>query len=324
MFYDSMIKTEKSDDMYEAWQEYREELTDTILSYIESYHIKRELLINKNIRLSRDYGIEDAVAKMDKKPVLAIWGAGGCNDIDVKKLSKYFKLVLIDHQLDVVTEVIKRFNLPSDTVAMDMKFWDVSDDEYRMFEALLSDGKPEEIKDYLGEISGKMPVYNLGVEKLFDHSVVIGLASQLNARFMALAQKYPNVDLDFMAGLVGDMNKKAVDALWNSVSTMTKNLVIYGYEATCFDKSLDEYSEEDLFRKKEHINEEAEEKNSLGEIPYWIDENLTNIMGSRELETKLKSVEEFGEFGRIANCRSLIWNFTAWKSYLMLLVALER
>lgn len=324
MFYDSMIKTEKSNDMYEAWQEYREELTDTILSYIESYHIKRELLINKNIRLSRDYGIEDAVAKMDKKPVLAIWGAGGCNDIDVEKLSKYFKLVLIDHQLDVVTEVIKRFNLPSDTVAMDMKFWDVSDDEYRMFEALLSDGKPEEIKDYLGEISGRMPVYNLGVEKLFDYSVVIGLASQLNVRFMALAKKYSNVDLDFMAGLVGDMNKKAVDALWNSVSTMTKNLVIYGYEAACFDKSLDEYSEEVLSRKKEHINEEAEEKISLGEIPYWIDENLTGIMGSRELETKLKSVEEFGEYGSIANCRSLIWNFTVWKSYLMLLVALER
>ena len=324
MFYDSMIKTEKSDDMYEAWQEYREELTDTILSYIEGYHIKRELLVNKNIRLSRDYGIKDVVAKMDKKPVLAIWGAGGCNDIDVKKLSKYFKLVLIDHQLDVVTEAIKRFNLPQDTAAMDMKFWDVSDDEYRMFEALLADGEPEEIKDYVEEITNKMPVYNLGIEKLFDYSVVIGLASQLNARFMALAQKYQNIDLDYMAGLVGDMNKKAVDALWNSVSTMTKNLVIYGYEADYLDKSTNEYSMEELSYNKEHVNEEAEEKIYLGEIPYWIDENLTHIMGSRELERKIKSAKETEDYNVISNCRSLIWNFTIRKSYLMLMVALER
>lgn len=328
MFFDEMKKTENSDIMHEDWKEYRGELTDIILNEIESYHIKKELIDNKRLRVSKDFVLKYVYEAGEKKPVLAIWGAGGCNDLDVERLSKHFRLVLIDNNMEILEGVINKYMLPEDTITLDLKFWDISDDDYRMFEALLSDGDIEEIKDYMQELSSQVPIYDFGVDSIFDYSVVVGLASQLNARFMALAQRYPDIDYKTMAGIIGEMNEKAVSMLWSCVDIMTRHLVIYGYEAYVLDKNPGdkEYfkNEVEFLTNRDHIIEDSQEKLSVGQLPTWIDQNYTNIMGCRELESIIKSEHYKCKTFKIMNCIDLIWDFNAIKKYLMLIVSLER
>ena len=86
MDYYKMIASENTDSMYEKWSEYRNELTDYIIEGIEHLHIRRKLADTGKRRIYGEYNIETIVAEKVNRPTLAIWGAGGCNDIDIVRL----------------------------------------------------------------------------------------------------------------------------------------------------------------------------------------------------------------------------------------------
>ena len=66
-YLDRLITSEVLPNAYKEWRGYRQKLTD----FIE----------------------ENCVAEGGCKPVLAIWGAGRSNDIDLARLAESFKLV---------------------------------------------------------------------------------------------------------------------------------------------------------------------------------------------------------------------------------------
>lgn len=332
MFYEEIKKTENSDLMWEYWQEYRNKLTNLIISNIESFNIKKELIKNKAIRLDNSCSKEMFLSGT-KKPTLAIWGAGGCNDIDIERLSDFFQLVLIDCDAASVNSAIEKYNVNEVCRYIDLKFWDISDDEYNLFEAMLIDGvEIETIREYLLELSDKMAYYSHEAFQGFDYSVVVGLTSQLNARFMALMEIYSDEerlkgknikriysrkDKEEIKCVIDDINKKAVKKTFDLVNSITNNLVLYGYEIDWSDKMHCER----LSDKCKNINDECEENNNR--LPVWAEKNLTCIMGARELETEIIEALK-KQKRRLFDCKGLIWNFTPKKEYLMLIVALER
>ncbi len=333
MFYEEIKKTENSDVMWEFWQEYRNKLTDLIISTIESFNIKKELIKKRTIRLAKSCSKEMFLSDTNKKPTLAIWGAGGCNDIDIEKLSELFQLVLIDCDAARVNSAMEKYNVNEDCRYIDLKFWDISDDEYNLFEAMLLDGVDvKTIGEHLLELSDKIACYSHEAFQGFDYSVVVGLTSQLNARFMALMEIYSDEewlkdknikkiysrkDKEEIKRVIDDINKKAVKKTFDLVNRITNNLVLYGYEIDWSDKMHCGH----LLDKCNSINDECEENSN--ELPECAEKNLTCIMGARELETEIIDALK-NQKNRLFNYKGLIWNFTPTKEYLMLIVALER
>ena len=59
-------------------------------------------------------------------PVLAIWGAGRSNDIDLARLAERFKLVLIDRDAEGLAQACKTYGLEeTDAICVDLPFWNV-------------------------------------------------------------------------------------------------------------------------------------------------------------------------------------------------------
>jgi len=104
MKYYDIVASEISDDMYDDWSEYRNHITDYIFSAVENHIIKKKLKEDSCIRLKNLHSKELLATTDDSKPTLAIWGAGGCNDIDIKRLAKYFKLILIDRDIEILNK----------------------------------------------------------------------------------------------------------------------------------------------------------------------------------------------------------------------------
>lgn len=284
-----IVESECVEERYEAWSDYRNNLTEYIIRSIEDYYIREKLTSKRLRRLNFDYSIEDATSEYGK-PVLAIWGAGGCNDIDINVLSKHFKLVLIDNNEAVVKKCIARYGLDSTQyVSCDLRFWDVSDDDYEMYEALMMEGAPwEEINAFLDELCNGMKVneYNSinGIQlKGFNYSVVIGLASQLVSRFVAILHiykdNYSSTDLEKIYIKLEKMSEIAVKRMFLSIMSTTRNMAIFGYE-------------------KEVVGEAGKvQGNNV----------LTELIGQAVEKDSLKC---------ISKC-NLNWNFAEEKSYVM-------
>ena len=80
-YLDRLIASEVLPNAYKEWRGYRQKLTD----FIE----------------------ENCVAEGGGKPVLAIWGAGRSNDIDLARLAERFKLVLIDRDAEGLVQRVR-------------------------------------------------------------------------------------------------------------------------------------------------------------------------------------------------------------------------
>ena len=76
-----MIETENSDPMRTAWTDYRQTLTSYVLEGIESYYRRAHLARQGKLR-DQAFTLE-ADVPLEAKPVVAIWGAGRCNDLDL-------------------------------------------------------------------------------------------------------------------------------------------------------------------------------------------------------------------------------------------------
>ena len=277
-YLDRLIASEVLPNAYKEWRGYRQKLTD----FIE----------------------ENCVAEGGCKPVLAIWGAGRSNDIDLARLAERFKLVLIDRDAEGLAQACKTYGLEeTDAICVDLPFWNVELETYEMFEALLAEGEEAEIViEHLQQVAFDNSHRVLpDIGRRFDYSVCIGLHSQLNARFAGLLymyrENYDEEELQMIENAIRALNEAAVTRTNDVIYMLTEKLMVFGLEWAV-------------------VNESA--------MDQW--ENLVpeEIEGALQLRHDIGMHKDFDI--RIEAERRLFWPF-AWKErkkgYVMELLAVQ-
>ena len=82
MRYKEMIATEDTTQMYDAWASYRGQLTNYVLDGVEDFYRRQYLLRTGKLR-AEGFSLETELVHIGKKPVVAIWGAGNCSDLEL-------------------------------------------------------------------------------------------------------------------------------------------------------------------------------------------------------------------------------------------------
>lgn len=277
-YLDRLIASEVLPNAYKEWRGYRQKLTD----FIE----------------------ENCVAEGGCKPVLAIWGAGRSNDIDLARLAERFKLVLIDQDAEGLAQACKTYGLEeTDAICVDLPFWNVELETYEMFEALLAEGEEAEIViEHLKQVAFDNSHRVLPeIGRRFDYSVCVGLHSQLNARFAGLLymyrENYDEEELQMIENAIRALNEVAVTRTNDVIYMLTEKLMVFGLEWAV-------------------VNESA--------MDQW--ENLVpeEIEGALQLRHDIGMHKDFDI--RIEAERRLFWPF-AWKErkkgYVMELLAVQ-
>ena len=277
-YLDRLIASEVLPNAYKEWRGYRQKLTD----FIE----------------------ENCVAEGGCKPVLAIWGAGRSNDIDLARLAERFKLVLIDRDAEGLAQACKTYGLEeTDAICVDLPFWNVELETYEMFEALLAEGEEAEIViEHLKQVAFDNSHRVLpDIRRRFDYSVCVGLHSQLNARFAGLLymyrENYDEEELQMIENAIRALNEAAVTRTNDVIYMLTEKLMVFGLEWAV-------------------VNESA--------MDQW--ENLVpeEIEGALQLRHDIGMHKDFDI--RIEAERRLFWPF-AWKErkkgYVMELLAVQ-
>lgn len=217
-YLDRLIASEVLPNAYKEWRGYRQKLTD----FIE----------------------ENCVAEGGCKPVLAIWGAGRSNDIDLARLAERFKLVLIDRDAEGLAQACKAYGLEeTDAICVDLPFWNVELETYEMFEALLAEGEEAEIViEHLKQVAFDNSHRVLPeIGRRFDYSVCVGLHSQLNARFAGLLymyrENYDEEELQMIENAIRALNEAAVTRTNDVIYMLTEKLMVFGLEWAVVNKS---------------------------------------------------------------------------------------
>lgn len=277
-YLDRLIASEVLPNAYKEWRGYRQKLTD----FIE----------------------ENCVAEGGCKPVLAIWGAGRSNDIDLARLAERFKLVLIDRDAEGLAQACKAYGLEeTDAICVDLPFWNVELETYEMFEALLAEGEEAEIViEHLKQVAFDNSHRVLSdIGRRFDYSVCIGLHSQLNARFAGLLymyrENYDEEELQMIENAIRALNEAAVTRTNDVIYMLTEKLMVFGLEWAV-------------------VNESAMEQ--------WEKLVPEDIEGALQLRHDIGMHKDFDI--RIEAERRLFWPF-AWKErkkgYVMELLAVQ-
>ncbi len=222
-YLDRLIASEVLPNAYKEWRGYRQKLTD----FIE----------------------ENCVAEGGCKPVLAIWGAGRSNDIDLARLAERFKLVLIDRDAEGLVQACKTYGLEeTDVICVDLPFWNVELETYEMFEALLAEGEEAEIViEHLKQVAFDNSHRVLpDIGRRFDYSVCVGLHSQLNARFAGLLymyrENYDEEELQMIENAIRALNEAAVTRTNDVIYMLTENLMVFGLEwAVVNESAMDQW-----------------------------------------------------------------------------------
>lgn len=313
---DRLVKSEDTRERYNAWSDYRKDLTNYIMESVHDSLIKNKLMINRERRLKEEYNFDTAINEFisveKRKPSLAIWGAGGCNDIDIKALSKYFTLVLIDRDIQMI-EYAREKNCLSKEVCkcVDIKFFDISYDSYQMLEAMLKDDCDIcEIKEYIQEIISTKESCMTSDIPHFDYSVAVGLSSQLTARLCALLAEYDR--LTMIEDVIKEITGNAVNDMMECIISLTDRLIITGYEL---------YSAEDDMGKFE------QEKLELCDALYVVGEETeyeSCILGNEFLVATIRMLIKKNIIYRPLKRAILIWPFTHKKNYMMHIMSMEK
>ena len=222
-YLDRLIASEVLPNAYKEWRGYRQKLTD----FIE----------------------ENCVAEGGCKPVLAIWGAGRSNDIDLARLAERFKLVLIDRDAEGLVQACKTYGLEeTDVFCVDLPFWNVELETYEMFEALLAEGEEAEIViEHLKQVAFDNSHRVLpDIGRRFDYSVCVGLHSQLNARFAGLLymyrENYDEEELQMIENAIRALNEAAVTRTNDVIYMLTEKLMVFGLEwAVVNESAMDQW-----------------------------------------------------------------------------------
>lgn len=222
-YLDRLIASEVLPNAYKEWRGYRQKLTD----FIE----------------------ENCVAEGGRKPVLAIWGAGRSNDIDLARLAERFKLVLIDRDAEGLAQACKTYGLgETDAICVDLPFWNVELETYEMFEALLAEGEEAEIViEHLKQVAFDNSHRVLpDIGRRFDYSACVGLHSQLNARFAGLLymyrENYDEEELQMIENAIRALNEAAVTRTNDVIYMLTEKLMVFGLEwAVVNESAMDQW-----------------------------------------------------------------------------------
>ena len=222
-YLDRLIASEVLPNAYKEWRGFRQKLTD----FIE----------------------ENCVAEGGCKPVLAIWGAGRSNDIDLARLAERFKLVLIDRDAEGLVQACKTYGLEeTDVICVDLPFWNVELETYEMFEALLAEGEEAEIViEHLKQVAFDNSHRVLpDIGRRFDYSVCVGLHSQLNARFAGLLymyrENYDEEELQMIENAIRALNEAAVTRTNDVIYMLTEKLMVFGLEwAVVNESAMDQW-----------------------------------------------------------------------------------
>lgn len=222
-YLDRLIASEVLPNAYKEWRGYRQKLTD----FIE----------------------ENCVAEGGCKPVLAIWGAGRSNDIDLARLAERFKLVLIDRDAEGLAQACKAYGLEeTDAICVDLPFWNVELETYEMFEALLAEGEEAEIViEHLKQVAFDNSHRVLPeIGRRFDYSACVGLHSQLNARFAGLLymyrENYDEEELQMIENAIRALNEVAVTRTNDVIYMLTEKLMVFGLEwAVVNESAMDQW-----------------------------------------------------------------------------------
>ncbi len=296
MNYSDMIKQENTDSQYQLWSQYRKTLTDYISKGLAS-----------NIK---------------KGSWIAIWGAGGCNDIDVVTLSKDYKLLLIDQDVEKLTQVRKNLGLnPDNCKVADVGFWSITDDDYEMFQALLMDKAPMcDIEKYFQDLIDNMSQPINLTEYKVECSVVVGLASQLNARFAAIMQlnkdNIKHLDMDRINAILNHMNSLATERLYISMRQLTTGMVITGYEVDVF------YDLESAEQNQEILEEVLDYGTKGGRFLSGNENNYIKVAGNEYWHSLIYKTILMDKLEDIGSCKVINWPFSENKFYNMLIVSL--
>ncbi|MGN0435418.1 MAG: hypothetical protein ACI4D8_02170 [Wujia sp.] len=309
-----LISSEKTDALYDEWASYREAVTDFIIKSVENDYIKKILTRDRLLRIDKDYDLEKAIEEQGYKPTLAIWGAGGCNDIDLPCLAKYFKLILIDRDIDVLERARERFHLCNDAcVCIDLQFFDISLKDYSFFEAMLLEQLPkEDILRYLQELGDNLHFIDYAQLPLFDYSVDMGLSSQFVSRFVAIADFFGRLK-ELEEGLTY-LGRIGLERFENSIYNQTRKLIIHGYE-------LDSYADINALKENydiDSINHELIFEEGMPELM-----TCTNVEGNDYFIKLILYRINQRELRLCASALS-IWPFIREKNYVMALLSLEK
>ncbi len=219
--------------------------------------------------------------------------------------------MLIDRDVDKIKAARQRFGLrEQECLCVNLHFWNIEYDDYKLFEALLYDKeKKEVIETFLRKITEDMYTPDYADLPDFDYSVVVGLASQLNVRFAAMADVYGMYEM--LAEVLCEMNELAVHKLMEAVEHMTKRQIILGYEL----QNVSMYSEEEAENLCLCLDEEMEHARLVS--------NRVVIAGNDVLE-RYVSLQIGSEKWNILCHKAMLWPFSQKKKYLMLNLTLVK
>lgn len=166
--YKEFKNTQMGNDTFLDWTKYRKEITNKILEKLE-------------------YENKD----------LIIFGAGECNDIDLKMLKKRFdKITLIDFNERALEEAIKNHGLQNNKGIKLKKidFLGISNEIYEKYEDMLSNKFPvKKVIKFLREEANKLleSEINLNLEK-HEAGICLGVHSQITISFLGVLANYLN------------------------------------------------------------------------------------------------------------------------------------
>lgn len=310
---EKMIESERIYGADEPWVEYRKALTDFIIN-----NCRDRLSQGDTETCPEKLGQGEDLNKHISLPTLAIFGVGEAWDLDLRKLSEHYRLILIDRNTDGAKRAIDRYGV-KDAVVADIPFWQHSHEDAHIFEELLQDGiEPEIVVEHLQDIV-RANSFKLTEETTqknetmkFDYTVGVGLHSQLNARFAGLLyaykRNYDEEELLEIEASIRAMNDAAVTRLNDLMYKLTKRKMIWGYEITAVEND----------REQQRVLEalESRDRNAIRQI--------SRVEGALQLERDIALHNGYDM--KVTAEDILIWPFR-WqmpeKRYVMQILAAE-
>ena len=217
--YDELLKLQNIPDAFKNWREYRERLTDYIVSTLE------------------------------QGSTVAIFGAGACNDLNLKRLQKHFsEITLYDREKTVMYEALDTYQITNreHIILKEADFLGITPNEYReyadnilrMIQVEGKDTDMDEVAEYA--ILRMKELYQKAKErplffgnKCYDAAIAVGVHSQINNMFAWLWQVYLEA-VGKQENTVFEYVKKSNDAVIprfdQAVFSCAKQSVIFGLE----------------------------------------------------------------------------------------------
>lgn len=223
--YDQLLTLQRIDNAFTEWEAYRRDLTDYILH------------------------------NLPKDETLAIFGAGRCNDIDLRRLNCHFSsIVLIDRDETAMKEALHQYGLES-TSRIQLKrldFVGISDEDYRDYAHYLinevskqgrytvCEDLAEVALELLEDLYRKTILTPVNLSKnTYDNTLVVGIHSQLISMlewiWSIILQTIDQDESEVRDALI-KMNDGIVEKFNHLVLEATKHIVIMGYEESRTDR----------------------------------------------------------------------------------------